>query len=145
MAPTGKKTAKTKVTAPKAAVDKSDAKPPVKAKGAGRAKKERFCAADGCKLTAAMGGYCRLHYLKNYRDIKATVQAKAEKRLNTFVDRLAKKYPNDYLERLKEGIESEEKFKQTVDELDIEQNEEQKETEREYLERFTNKLKIDEE
>lgn len=139
MAPT-KKTAK-----PKAAAPKTEAKAPAKAKGAGRAKKERFCAADGCKLTAAMGGYCRLHYLKNYRTIKAAEQAKAEKRLNTFVDRLAKKYPNDYLERLKEGIESEEKFRQTVDELEIEQNEEQKETEREYLERFTNKLKIDEE
>lgn len=138
-----KKTAK-KEAKPQA--DKAEAKP-VKAKGAGRAKKERFCAAEGCKLSAAMGGYCRLHYLKNYRTIKATEQAKAEKRLNTFVDRLAKKYPNDYLERLKEGIESEEKFQQTVHELELEpeQTEEQKETEREYLERFTTKLKIDDE
>jgi hypothetical protein len=141
MAPT-KKTAKkpAKVAAPKAEGKAT----PVKAKGAGRAKKERFCAAEGCKLNATMGGYCRLHYLKNYRTIKAQEQAKAEKRLSTFIDRLAKKYPNDYLERLKEGIESEEKFRQTVYELELEQPEEPRETEREYLERFASKLKLDE-
>lgn len=104
----------------------------------------KYCAEDGCKLTAAQEGYCRLHYIKNFRDLKNAHQKRAERRLNAYVDRLAKKYPNDYLERIKEGIENEEKFKRTMEELELDEEGNENETEREYLERLTNKLKLDE-
>jgi len=66
---------------------------------------------------------------------------KAERRLNAYVERLAKKYPKDYLEKIKEGLENDEKFKKTVEELDLEDSE-HPETEREYLEKFIRNAKI---
>ena len=100
-----------------------------------KATKKKFCAQEDCKSQATQQGYCRLHYIANWRQLKADEKNKAERRLNAYVDRMSKKYPKDYLERIKEGLENEEKFKQTVDELDLGE-EGDAETEREFLEKF---------
>lgn len=125
--------------ASKSAVKTADKKP---VKKATRAKK-KFCLEPECKSEAVSHGYCRLHYIKNFKHIKFSAQVKAERRLNAYVDRLAKKYPKDYLERIKEGLESEEKFKKTIEELDLDEHGEATETEREYLENFVRKVKIE--
>jgi hypothetical protein len=103
--------------------------------------KKKFCIQDKCKQQAVSNGYCRLHYIANWKHIRFDAQVKAERRLNAYVDRIAKKYPKDYLERIKEGLESEEKFKQTVEELDLDGDGDNPETEREFLERFTRQIK----
>src|SRR4051812_2147255 len=99
--------------------------------------KKRFCMHEDCKEPAVLHGYCRLHYIANHRTIRLSEQIKAERRLNAYVDRLSRRYPGDFLEKIKEGIESEDKFKESVDELDLENDPEPTETEREYLERFS--------
>ena len=98
--------------------------------------KVKYCAQPECKQKAQSQGFCRLHYIANWRELKAEKKGRAEKRLNAYVDRLAKKYPSDYLERIKEGLDDEEKFKASVAELDLESEEENSETEREFLEKF---------
>lgn len=103
--------------------------------------KVKYCAQTECKETAVSNGYCRLHYLANWRELKSAKKDRAEKRLNAYVDRLQKKYPDDYIDRLKEGLEDEEKFKASVAELDLEHEEENSETEREYLEKFVRGVK----
>lgn len=103
--------------------------------------KVKYCAQSACRQQATAHGYCRLHYLANWRDVKSAKKDKAEKRLNAYVDRLQKKYPDDYIERLKEGLEDEEKFKASVAELDLEHDEENPETEREFLEKFIRGVK----
>jgi len=103
--------------------------------------KKKFCVQSSCKAEAVTHGYCRLHYLANYKHIKFDRHVKAERRLNAYVDRLAKKYPDDYLERIKEGLENEEKFKATVEELDLDTREEATETEREFIEKFSRAIK----
>lgn len=108
-----------------------------------KAPKKKFCVQAECKAEAVSHGFCRLHYLANWKHIKFNDHVKAERRLNAYVDRLAKKYPEDYLEKIKEGLLNEEKFKQTVDELDLDEHE-TTETEREYLEKFVRTLKGDE-
>lgn len=105
-----------------------------------KAPKKKHCAQEACKSEASHHGFCRLHYLANWKNRKADDRVKAERRLNAYVDRLAKKYPDDYLNRIKEALGDEEKFKAAVDELELE-NENENETEREFLERFERAIK----
>ena len=101
----------------------------------------KLCTHAKCKDAASSSGYCRIHYLANWKRIKLNKQLKAEARLNHFVDELAKKYPSNYLEKLKEGVESEEKFAEITKELDVESKEAAKETDSEFLERFLRVVK----
>lgn len=105
-------------------------------------KKKRFCIQAECKEPAVSHGYCRLHYIANWKHIKFNNHVKAERRLNAYVDRLARKYPKDFLEKIKEGLENEEVFRATVEELEVDSDNENAETEREFLERLADKLKI---
>ncbi len=117
-----------------------------KAKSATPAKpttsKTKICAESRCKAPAATEGYCRLHYLRNWRELKSDQKDKAEKRLNSYIDRLMKKYPGEYLDKLKESLESEEKFREAMSEVDLEQ--EEGESDREFLERLSRNVKIGE-
>lgn len=100
-------------------------------------KKVPACEQRGCRKPGISQGYCRLHYLANWREIKEEDKVRAERRLNAYVDRIAKRYPADFLEKIKEGIENEETFKKTMEQLDMDTDSDQDpETEREYLERM---------
>jgi len=103
--------------------------------------RSKSCEYPKCKATAQSMGYCRLHYLANWKRIKLSNQLKAEARLNHFVDKLAKKYPDSYMEKIKEGVESEERFLEITKELDIDSKETIKETDSEFLERFLRAVK----
>jgi hypothetical protein len=101
----------------------------------------KACGHSKCKEAAGETGYCRLHYLANWKRIKLNNQLKAEARLNHFVDKLAKKYPDSYIEKIKEGVENEDRFLEITKELDIESKESVKETDSEFLERFLRVVK----
>jgi hypothetical protein len=103
--------------------------------------KKRFCMQTECKAESVSHGYCRLHYISNWKHIKFDRHVKAERRLNAYVDRLAKKYPKDFVEKIKEGLEDEDKFRQTVEELDLESENGFRETENEFLEKFLRGIK----
>ncbi len=105
-----------------------------------KAAKKKHCSQDECKLEAVNSGFCRLHYLANWKRMRLNEHIKAERRLNAYVDRLAKKYPEDYMARLKETLEDDDKFKQAVQELELE-NENEGETEREFIEKFERNVK----
>jgi hypothetical protein len=108
-------------------------------------KRAPSCEAKGCRKPGISQGYCRLHYFSHWREIKENEKVKAERRLNAYVDRLAKRYPDDYLEKIKEGIEDEDAFKKTMEQLALDPvQEEESETEREYLEKLVRTNKIDE-
>lgn len=117
---------------------KAEAAPVEKKKKTGKAKK---CSERGCKLPSVSEGYCRLHYLANWKHIKFNEQVKAERRLNAYIDRLSKRYPKDYMEKIKEGLEDPEKFKQMADELEVEVGKTEPETDNEFLEKFMRVIK----
>lgn len=104
-------------------------------------KKETVCAQTGCKKEVNAHGYCRLHYISNWKHIRFKEKVKAERRLNAYVDRIAKKYPKDYLEKIKETLEDEKKFKEMVSELDIEIDMSPRETDDEFLAKFLRAVK----
>lgn len=107
--------------------------------------KKKYCTFSRCKAPPATEGYCRLHYITVWKTLQLNKRIKAEKRLNAYVDRLVKKYPKDYLEKLKEGLENEEKFRETIQELGAEHeldSDREETTENEFLEKFARSLKI---
>ncbi len=120
------------------AADSVETAPVEKKKPKGKAKK---CGQRGCKMPGSSEGYCRLHYLANWKHIKFNDQVKAERRLNAYVDRMSKRYPKDYMEKIKEGLEDPEKFQQMVDELEVEVGKSEPETDNEFLEKFMRVIK----
>ena len=112
-----------------------------KLKEASKKPSPKYCVQSECNQAASTHGYCRLHYLANWKHIKFNKHVQAERRLNNFVDRLSKKYPESFMEKIKEGLESEDKFAETAVELDIEPKEAAKETDDEFLEKFLRVVK----
>jgi len=132
--------AKKKKTSKKKTAKKKTAKK----KAPKKTKSKDTCAQSRCRREAVSEGYCRLHYITNWKTIKFDKHVKAEQRLNSYVDRLVKKYPEEYLEKIKEALESEEKFIETIEELDLEVETDNNETDREYLEKFSRNIKAGE-
>ena len=121
--------------------------PPKKSTSAAKTKnkavssKEKICSEPSCKREASAQGYCRLHYISHWKHIRLNEKVKAERRLNAYVDKISKKYPKDFLEKIKETLEDEAKFKKMVTELDIEIDISPKETDDEFLARFLRAVK----
>lgn len=131
---TKKKTTKKKSTTTK---KKSATKSPEKKKKTrGRAK--RLNAKDASPLLEQ--GMSRMRYIAEWKKKRDKDKEKAERRLNSYVDRLVKKYPEEYLEKIKEGLENEDKFKETMEELEMEAEDNQ--TDREFLERLSRAVKL---
>ncbi|MEZ4751708.1 MAG: hypothetical protein R3B54_14100 [Bdellovibrionota bacterium] len=107
-------------------------------------KKRKFCLQSHCRAEPVSEGYCRLHYISVWKTLQLNKRIKAEKKLNTYVDKLVKKYPKDYMEKLKEGLENDDKFKETLDEIkEIDFDSDSKETtENEFLEKLVRDLKL---
>lgn len=68
--------------------------------------KIRICKEAGCRNAGTTNGYCRLHYLKNWKKIKAKKRQTAAERLNKYIELLVKKHPDRYVEVLKKEIRS---------------------------------------
>lgn len=66
----------------------------------------KICTEPGCNNTQTTKGYCRLHYLKNWKKIKAEKHKKAADRLNKFIENIVAKNPDRYVEVLKKEIRS---------------------------------------
>ncbi len=58
------------------------------------ARKIKICTEDGCHNAQTSKEYCRLHYLKNWKTIKAEEEKKAAKRLNRYVEGIMKRNPD---------------------------------------------------
>lgn len=123
--------------------EKAKSKPVKKTAKAPRAKKAKLpelcvyktCGPDDRKFQ----GLCRKCYVANWQVFKAEKQQKAQRRLNAYVEAIAQKYPKDYMERIKDGLENEDVFNKMVQELELDE-EAVSETEREYLEKLSRKV-----
>ena len=66
----------------------------------------RICKEIDCKDAATTSGYCRFHYLKNWKRIKSTERRRAAKRLNKYVENMVKRHPDKYVDVIKEDLRS---------------------------------------
>jgi hypothetical protein len=84
----------------------------------------RLCSEKDCKDQQTTKGYCRLHYLKNWKKIRDKEEKKAKKNLDKYVDHLAKKtQDNPKKESLfgstSSSSSSDNEFLDVLDELDM--------------------------
>jgi hypothetical protein len=125
-----------KVAAPKKVPTKKKARKASRKKGMPELCIFQTCAPEDRKFQ----GLCRKCYMTNWKVIKGQAQEKAQRRLNAYVERITQKYPEDYLERIRDGLENEEIFNKMVAELELDQDGEP-ETEREFIEKFSRKIR----
>ena len=66
----------------------------------------RICKEKECHNAATTGGFCRLHYLQNWKKIQTDKRKKAAKNLNRYVESILKRHPDRYVEEIKKDIRS---------------------------------------
>lgn len=66
----------------------------------------RICKEEDCHNSQTTGGYCRLHYLRNWKIIKEKQQKSSAERLNKYVERMTKQFPDRFVEEIKKDLRS---------------------------------------
>lgn len=79
------------------------------------------CREVACELMATTGGYCRMHYIKNWKKIKRKEMILKEKKLNHYIEELVSKYPDKYIEAIRQDLASEKDFAKVIADLEIEE------------------------
>jgi hypothetical protein len=86
---------------------------------------KRRCREPGCEHDFTINGYCRLHYIKNWRKIKRKEAIIASGQLNNYVEELVSKYPDKYLDVIRQDLASEKDWVKVVVDLELESSEEE--------------------
>ena len=109
--------------------------------------KIRICKEKGCKDAATTQGFCRLHYLKRWKQIKDAKHASATKKLNRYVEKVLRENPNDYMDVIRRDLSREDFEESIVQALDfseegmIQSSQSDEDTE---IDRIIRKLKVEE-
>ncbi len=64
----------------------------------------KICKHKDCHNEATTAGYCRLHYIQNWKKIKKENEIKSAKRLNSYIESICQKHPDRYMEVIKKDI-----------------------------------------
>lgn len=106
------------VRAPKGVANlvKNKEKKPLKAEG--KIAKKR-CREPACDHDPIIMSYCRLHYIKNWKRIKRKEAILASGQLNNYVEELVHKYPDKYLEVIRQDLASEKDWAKVVVDLEL--------------------------
>ena len=79
------------------------------------------CLERGCDNPATTWGYCRLHYIGNWSEIKKKQALLGKGRLQSYVMGLIEKYPPKYIKNILSDLSEEKSFFNTLKELGIEE------------------------
>lgn len=66
--------------------------------------KIKICKEPNCKDAATTSGYCRLHYLKNWKRLRKDEQKRAARKLNKYIENMMRRHPDRYVEAIKKDI-----------------------------------------
>ena len=78
------------------------------------------CREKNCENPASTGGYCRLHYISNWKTIKKNEAILVEGKLQDFIEEIVKKYSVKEVEGMIEDLSDEKSFLKALKEMDIE-------------------------
>lgn len=108
--------------APTSAPTGKAAKAPKGAKKAATPKNyEDMCREIACESSSSTAGYCRLHYIKNWKKIKRKELILREKKLNQYIEELVSKYPDKYIEAIKQDLADETAFSKVIYDLELDE------------------------
>lgn len=77
----------------------------------------KLCKEKECRNEQTTLGYCRLHYLKNWRKIREKQKKKAISNLNKYVEHIMKKHPDNYVETIKQDLRHADRFQKKAEEF----------------------------
>ncbi len=83
---------------------------------------ENVCREVACEQLGAANGYCRMHYIKNWGQIKRKEVILKEKKLDRFIEEIVTKYPDRHLEAIRMDLLNERAFAKVVSDLELEGN-----------------------
>jgi hypothetical protein len=81
-----------------------------------------ICREPGCDLPATSGGYCRLHYIKNWKKIKRKEIILREGKLSQFIDELVMKYPLKYIDVIRLDLGDDREFSKVIYDLELDES-----------------------
>ncbi len=81
------------------------------------------CVVRGCDNPSTSNGYCRYHYIKQWKDIKKKEVILTEGKLAGMIEELVRKYPMKYVESIITDLADDKAFYGILKELDIEADE----------------------
>lgn len=79
------------------------------------ARKIKLCKEKDCKNGQTTMGFCRIHYLKNWKKIKEQQKKKAVENLNRYIDHIMSKNPDGYVDAIREDLRNHDQFSKKVD------------------------------
>jgi len=82
------------------------------------------CIERNCDNPATTSNFCRLHYVKNWVDIKKKLQILSDGKLQDLIENLVSKHPVKYIEAMLQDLGEEKVFLSVLKELNIEAVEE---------------------
>lgn len=83
---------------------------------------EAMCREIACESHHTTSGYCRLHYIKNWKKIKRKELILREKKLNQYIEELVSKYPDKYIEAIKGDLADEQAFSKVIYDLELDES-----------------------
>ena len=109
--------------------------------------KIKICKDKGCHNSQTTQGFCRLHYLKNWKKLQTEKRSKATKSLNRYVESILKRYPDRYMDQIKKDIRSKDFDEKVEGQFGLQEEEPvivfEQNTSDEDLEKIFNELKIE--
>lgn len=147
-ASTDKKSMKSAKAAPAPAPKGKEkpAAPPVKAVATPRVPRniqDNSCREVACESLATTSGYCRLHYIKNWKKIKRKELILKEGKLNQYIEELVAKYPDKYIEAIRMDLSSDKEFSKVVSDLELDEGVEDFNEEGESIENLIDSIRAD--
>lgn len=103
---------------------------PVAAKKKGAEKKskaldlssDKMCRENACENQATTKGYCRLDYIKNWKKIKRKEMILKEGKLNQYIEELVGKYPDKYIDVIRQDLSTEVNFNKVIHDLELDES-----------------------
>jgi hypothetical protein len=104
---------------------------------------EQVCREVACEGLSTTAGYCRLHYIKNWKKIKRKELILKEGKLNQYIEELVAKYPDKYIEAIRQDLASDKDFAKVIYDLDLDEGIDDFEVEGESVDNLIDTIKRD--
>ena len=83
---------------------------------------EKMCRENACENLASTKGYCRLDYIKNWKKIKRKEMILKEGKLNNYIEELVSKYPDKYIDVIRQDLTTEVNFNKVIHDLELDES-----------------------
>lgn len=104
---------------------------------------DAICREVACESLQTSGGYCRLHYIKNWKKIQRKAIILREKKLNQYIEELVAKYPDKYIEAIRQDLADDKAFAKVIYDLDLDEGVDEFEGDSESVEAVIDGIKRD--